>query len=124
MNDPLHVIVTFKNTPWKGSLTRKRNPKISDITPENRDSTTTRTIFDNSGFIINPLTLNGPSKSYDRYKTDGIISHNLQVKTKNYYRKLPRVLSYHFIDIGNNKGRVKCGLLADSGQGASGSRTV
>ena len=66
------LFVKFKNTPWKGPLTRNRNPKMSDITPEKRDSTTTRTIFDNNGFIINPETLKGPSKSYDRYKTDGI----------------------------------------------------
>ena len=42
----------------------------------------------------------------------------------NYYRKLHRVLSYHFINIGNNKSRVKCELLDGSEHGASGSRTV
>ena len=48
---------------FKQRHTRKRKPSTSDITPEKNDKTTTRVIFDNNGFIMNPDTLKEPSNS-------------------------------------------------------------
>ncbi len=45
-------------------LTFSRKPNISDMTPENRERTTTRVILDNNGLIINPDILKGLSSSY------------------------------------------------------------